>query len=102
MNRDRFEIKAALLLGMANKHRLRILMILAGGEATVKSMADQIGISQSALSQHLAKLRKGNLVSTRPEAQTIYYSCSSPAALKVLDALGDFYSDRLAQLARAA
>jgi DNA-binding transcriptional ArsR family regulator len=65
MNTDRFEISAALLSGMANKHRLRVLMILADGEATVKSMADQMGISQSALSQHLAKLRKGRLVNTR-------------------------------------
>jgi DNA-binding transcriptional ArsR family regulator len=102
MNTDRFESNAALLLSMANKHRLRVLVILAGGEATVNSMVDKIGISQSALSQHLAKLRKGNLVSTRREAQTIYYSCSSFAVLKVLDALADIYSDRPAKIVKAA
>jgi DNA-binding transcriptional ArsR family regulator len=102
MNTDRFEISAALLSGMANKHRLRVLMILADGEATVKSMADQMGISQSALSQHLAKLRKGKLVNTRREAQMICYSCDSPAVLRVLDALCEIYSDRAAKLVKAA
>lgn len=52
-----------------------------------------VGLSQSALSQHLSKLRAQNLVSTRRDAQTIYYSSSSDAVLKILGALSDIYGD---------
>jgi DNA-binding transcriptional ArsR family regulator len=98
----RLEINAALLLNMANHHRLHALMILREGEATVNSMASKLGLSQSALSQHLAKLRRGKLVETRREAQAIYYSCNSPAVLRLLDALADIYSAPVAKLLRAS
>ncbi len=62
MNTDSFEKKADLLLVMANAHRLRMLKTLAEREVAVNNLADIIGISQSALSQHLAKLRSRDLV----------------------------------------
>lgn len=72
---------------MSNAVRLRILIRLQQGETSVGTLVDEIGISQSALSQHLAKLRARGLVTSRRESQTIYYSCSSPAVAIVLKAL---------------
>jgi DNA-binding transcriptional ArsR family regulator len=70
---------------------LRVLIILSQGEATVKSLTEKVGLTQLALSQHLAKLRKGKLVKTRRESQRIYYSCTSAAVLRVLEALDDIF-----------
>ena len=67
----------ALLKALANRHRLMILCELHKGERSVGALQEAVGLSQSALSQHLARLREDNLVATRREAQTIYYSVSS-------------------------
>jgi DNA-binding transcriptional ArsR family regulator len=72
---------------MANERRLLILCYLMEGEKSVGQLVSLIGISQSALSQHLARLRRGNLVTTRRENQNIYYSLSSQAVPIVLDAV---------------
>ena len=82
---------AGLLSAMANPKRLLILCCLVKGEMAVGALAVQVGLSQSALSQHLSKLRAQKLVNTRRDAQTIYYSCSSPAVLKILATLEDIY-----------
>ena len=65
---------SSLLKAVANHRRLSILCHLAHAEHAVGELSEKVGLSQSALSQHLAKLRRDNLVSTRREAQTIYYS----------------------------
>ena len=80
---------ATILTAMANFKRLEILEKLIDGEFAVNELATEIGLSQSALSQHLAKLRAAKLVSTRRDAQTIYYSSDSPAAKAVLAALDE-------------
>lgn len=80
--------KADLLSVMGNSVRLEILQLIAQAEWTVGALASRLGLSQSALSQHLAKLRLHDLVNTRREAQTIYYSGNSPCVRVVLDALG--------------
>lgn len=66
------------LVGFANPTRLRILCRLLDGECSVGDMAEWLNISQSALSQHLAKLRELQLVATRRHRQTIFYSAASP------------------------
>lgn len=81
-----------LLKAMSNKHRLLILCHLAEGEKRVGELERIIGLSQSALSQHLARLRRDNLVKTRREAQTIYYSLAGDEADTVIDALSGLYS----------
>ena len=58
-----------------------------------------VGLSQSALSQHLARLRRDNLVRTRREAQTIYYSVASEEALAVLEQLYRLYCEEPAATA---
>ena len=70
---DRAERAAALLRAMAHPQRLRVLCLLVEGEQSVGAMNAEIPLSQSALSQHLARLRRLALVETRKEAQTVYY-----------------------------
>ncbi|MNE89909.1 putative HTH-type transcriptional regulator YgaV [compost metagenome] len=76
---------------MANPKRLLILDSLVKEEMAVGALANKVGLSQSALSQHLSKLRAQNLVSTRRDAQTIYYSSSSDAVMRILGTLSDIY-----------
>ena len=73
-----------LLKAMSNEHRLLILCQLVPGEKSVGELVRLVGLSQSALSQHLARLRRYNLVRTRRDAQTIYYSIAALEALAVL------------------
>lgn len=83
---------AALLSAVANPKRLSILQLLSQREHCVGELALCVGISQSALSQHLSKLRRGGLVETRRDAQTIFYSSASPAVEKLLTTLGGIFS----------
>ena len=65
---------AGILRALANERRLMILcQLVEYGEATVGSLVDAVGISQSALSQHLAKMRDEGIVAFRRDAQTIWY-----------------------------
>lgn len=89
--RSRAGTAAKLLKGLANDRRLLILCELLKGERSVGELEPRVGLSQSALSQHLARLRQGKLVRTRREAQTIYYSLADPGVSKVLAALYEVY-----------
>ena len=63
---------SALLKAMANERRLLILCLLAQGEKSVSELEALVSLSQSALSQHLARLRRDRLVTSRRVAQTLY------------------------------
>ncbi|MBB1277745.1 helix-turn-helix transcriptional regulator [Pseudoalteromonas sp. SR43-3] len=63
---------------MANKNRLMILCSLLQGEQSVGELNKNVPLAQSALSQHLASLRKADMVATRREGHTIYYSLTDP------------------------
>lgn len=80
-----------LLLAMANANRLMILCHLLEGESTVTSLAERVGMSQTSVSQQLAKLRAMKLVSTRRSAQQIYYSLASRNVERVLETLYGIY-----------
>ncbi len=82
---------AGLLRLLANERRLMILCQLVGGELSVGALQDRIGLSQSALSQHLARLREDGIVATRREGQTIFYRVADPAALRGLETLADLF-----------
>ena len=82
---------AAFLKTLANDHRLMILCELLKGERSVGELEEIVSLSQSALSQHLARLRRSHLVKTRRESQTIYYSIADPGVAKVIGALYDLY-----------
>ena len=91
---------ARLLTLLGNEKRLAILTLLVEGEMSVGAIAERVELSQSALSQHLAKLRSMGLVETRRERQMIYYSCSSDAVRQLLDTLTGIFSE--AQATKAA
>jgi ArsR family transcriptional regulator len=83
---------AALLKSMANERRLLVLCHLAvSDEISVGELADRVGLSQSALSQHLARLREEGLVATRREAQTVHYRIGEPKAGQLLALLHDLF-----------
>ena len=84
---------AQLLKALANDTRLTILCSLYEGEQSVGRLNDRISLSQSALSQHLAVLRRDGLVSTRRESQTIYYSLVDGPAAKVIELMHDLYCE---------
>lgn len=80
-----------LLEMMAHHQRLRILCLLMEGERSVLSLADETGLTQPAISHHLKKLRDSNLVKTRRDAQTIFYSLQGDAVESVLKTLNGIY-----------
>jgi ArsR family transcriptional regulator, virulence genes transcriptional regulator len=82
---------AGFLKILANDRRLMILCELLKGERSVGELEDIVGLSQSALSQHLARLRRSHLVQTRRESQTIYYRIADPGVTKIIGALYDLY-----------
>jgi len=83
---------AGLLKLLANENRLLILCRLAvAGEMSVGDLADAVDLSQSALSQHLAKMREDGLVATRREAQTVFYRIADPNAARLLALLKSIY-----------
>jgi len=88
MNLEKLNSKASeasdFLKAIANQHRLMILCELSKGERSVMPMQTILGLSQSALSQHLARLRADNLVKTRRESQTIYYSLADENVTKTI------------------
>ena len=76
---------------MCNERRLLILCHLSQGERSVGELEDLVGLSQSALSQHLARLRNDNLVRTRRSAQNIYYSLNGQEAQTIMTTLHGLY-----------
>lgn len=78
---------ANLLKAIANPSRLMILCKLIDGEMSVGELNANIDLSQSALSQHLAALRKEQLVATRKESQTVYYRLEGEQALAIIQVL---------------
>jgi DNA-binding transcriptional ArsR family regulator len=82
---------AGLMSALGNESRLMILCTLAEGEQSVGDLNEIVPLSQSALSQQLARLRRQGIVDTRREAQTIYYSLAAGPAERVIHLLHDIY-----------
>lgn len=83
---------ADTLRALANERRLLILCkLVERGEATVGSLADTVELSQSALSQHLAKMREEGLVTFRRESQTLWYRIADPRIEELLATLHKLY-----------
>ncbi|WP_370979082.1 ArsR/SmtB family transcription factor [Agaribacterium sp. ZY112] len=81
----------ALLKEMANEKRLMIFCCLGDGEMSVSQLNELVPLSQSALSQHLARLREAGFLSTRREAQTIYYRVANNNVGKIIHTLKSIY-----------
>lgn len=82
---------AGLLRAMSNERRLMILCRLGEGEVQVAALQAAVGLSQSALSQHLAVLRDEGLIAARREGQAVFYHIADPAALRVIATLADIF-----------
>ena len=78
---------ADLLKAMSNQNRLLILCHLGEKEMSVNELNNFVDLSQSSLSQHLARLRQDNLVKTRRESQTIFYSIANASVVKLISFL---------------
>ena len=91
----RFEASASqaakLLRALGNERRLMILCQLTDGELSVGELRPRVGLSQSALSQHLAVLRQEGIVATRREGQSIWYRIADPAAVRVVATLAEIF-----------
>lgn len=94
---------AAMLKLLSNGQRLLILCHLtAEGELSVGEIGRRVALSQSALSQHLARLREEGLVTTRREAQTLHYRVTDPRVGRVLALLQDMFCPELAHVSPAS
>ena len=93
---DNADIVAEFLSAIGNGKRLAIMCHLLHGELSVGEIAERVELSQSALSQHLAKLRSMRLVETRRERQMIFYSFNSARVREVLLTLDDIFGAKQA------
>ena len=82
---------SSLLKALANPNRLQLLCVLVNGERCVSDLNQEVWLSQSALSQHLAKLRQEGLVDTRREGQTIYYRIVNGPARDIVETVHRHY-----------
>ena len=82
---------AVMLKQLGNVNRLMILCTLLNGERSVGELHEITNLSQSALSQHLASLRNAQLVQTRREAQTIFYSLLGTESIQIITVLKSIY-----------
>lgn len=90
---DRAEDVAELLAAMANTNRLMVMCNLLEGELAVHQLLERVPLAQSAMSQHLSKLRALKLVATRRAGQTIYYRLASEEVRRLLALLKELYCD---------
>jgi len=91
--KSNLQAASSLLKAMSNEHRLLILCNLVEGERTVRELESLVGLRQTTLSQHLARLRYEGLVSTRRVAQNIYYSISSNEGNQLLGAIHGMFCE---------
>lgn len=88
-----FQTWARFLSVLANEERLKALDRLSREQLPVGVLAESIGVSQSALSQHLARLRLAQVVKPRRAAQTVYYTIDSTAVLTMLSTLRELFPE---------
>ena len=85
---------ASMLRALANERRLMILcLLIADQELSAGELADRVGLSQSATSQHLAKMREEGLITFRRESQTVHYRIADPSVKRLMATLKDIYCD---------
>ncbi len=84
---EKGEDVAGFLKGLANPHRLAVLCCLADGERSVGMLVAATGISQSSMSQHLARLKEEGIVTVRRDHRTLYYRIDHPAVSEIMTVL---------------
>ena len=82
-----------LIKMLANRNRLLILCQLLESEQPVSALVEKVGLSQSAVSQHLAKMRDESIVTARRQGQAIYYRVDNPVVVELLEVLYRHYCE---------
>jgi DNA-binding transcriptional ArsR family regulator len=83
---------ASMLRALANERRLMILcLLITDQEISAGELAERVGLSQSAASRHLAKMREEGLITFRREAQSIHYRIADPNVKRLIATLKDIY-----------
>lgn len=83
----------SVLSSLANTTRLLLILCLSEGEKNVSQLISKCKLSQSAVSQHLERLRTAKLVSTRREGKEIYYSLTNPKIAKLSEQILSFLKE---------
>lgn len=96
MGSDADSAAKGLIGALANARRLDIVRLVGERERSVSELSRALGLSQSALSQHLGRLRREGVVSTRRDGVCIYYRAADPDALALAIALGTLAEKRRA------
>lgn len=92
MDREQDIQQAALAIkAMAHPLRLKILCLLGDQEVSVQDIVEQVGTSQSNISQHLAILRDKGVLATRKEANFVYYRINDPRTLKLVGMMREVF-----------
>lgn len=84
MTRPVYELKAEFFKTLGHPARIRILEVLRDGEASVADIADAVGVSGSTLSQHLATLRRADVISSRRDGSQVIYQVVDPRVFRLL------------------
>jgi ArsR family transcriptional regulator, virulence genes transcriptional regulator len=90
-NKKSIHLKSTLLKALANHHRLLLIQLLSEKAYSVGQLEAILGISQSALSQHLAILRKNKIVKTRRSAQTIFYKLTNKDIMLMINRIFELF-----------
>ena len=90
---------AKMLKSLGNVYRLQVIQLLMSGEKNVTELNNHVKVSQPALSQHLARLRKEGIVESRRYQRQIFYRISNPQILRILAVVEDVISQRQAEQA---
>lgn len=96
-NEEIYKIHADLCQMLSNPTRLKILEKLKDGEKTVSKLVKEIGVRQANLSQHLAELRKRNLVKDRREGANVYYKVAYPKVVKACNLIREVVFEQLTE-----
>jgi len=92
IDRDEDILQASLAIkAIAHPLRLKILCVLGGNEVSVQDIVDNVGTSQSNISQHLAILRDKGVLCTRKDANRVFYRVSDPRTLKLVEIMRDVF-----------
>jgi DNA-binding transcriptional ArsR family regulator len=92
-----YQLKAEFFKTLGHPARIRVLEVLRDGEHSVGQLVPEVGIEASHLSQQLAVLRRANLVQTRKEGSTVFYSVADPAVFELLEVAKKILTSSLLQ-----
>lgn len=90
-----YQLHARILKTLAHPKRLMILDSLHSGEMSVSEMTERLDLPQANISQHLAALRSEDLVASRREGNTVFYSLADPKIVQACDIFHEFLAKRM-------